>query len=274
MDADIQERRAIEYALCIEALRNDRVPPGAEGVFDQALNNGLAAIVAFAWPGHEFEPGKTKVRSATALLNVINRRGEPQNDGTIRVMHDPSGPEYELPSPAFPDDPWPNFTTVDELALRKALDVTHAVRHGRAAGDDRSASALKDAHLDALAALSAHPALGPTAEQIAEEHSDGARAATRARDVAERQRANAFYQQLDPDERSRREAANYRERHEGETKHGDRCVVERCRGVRQPGARRTPVRRLHRGGRDRRMSDLQLPTHAGSCERVGLRARS
>jgi len=112
-----QRTRAGQYAICANALT--RVSGGAEAVFDQALTNGLAAIVAHAWPGAELEGGANRVRSAAALLDVIKQCGKPAENGTIRVLHDPSGPEYGEPSP-FDNEPWPNFTSVNgarELCL-------------------------------------------------------------------------------------------------------------------------------------------------------------
>jgi len=42
--------RALDYARCTQALREDRERPGFAGIFDEALPNALAAIVA-RWPG-------------------------------------------------------------------------------------------------------------------------------------------------------------------------------------------------------------------------------
>ncbi len=46
MEEDRQNERARQYAVCTYALRNDRASDGAEAIYDQALTNGLAAIVA------------------------------------------------------------------------------------------------------------------------------------------------------------------------------------------------------------------------------------
>jgi hypothetical protein len=46
---DLNRRRARQYAVCTYALDYDHVTDGAEGVLDQALTNGLAAIVSHEW---------------------------------------------------------------------------------------------------------------------------------------------------------------------------------------------------------------------------------
>jgi hypothetical protein len=226
VDEGIQRSRALEYGVCTTALTSDRVTHGAEGVFDQALTNGLAAIVAYAWPGAELSG--TRVRSAAQLLDVIGRHGKAHEDGTVRVLHDPKGPEYEPPSPLFPDDPWPNFTSVNEPVLRDALDVTQAIRHARVDGRV-SDMALTDEHRAALADLGFHPALRPIIDELADVLDDATRANARARDGAERERAGAYHRQLDADETARREAIDYRGQHDWETSDGDRSVVEECR---------------------------------------------
>jgi hypothetical protein len=103
-----QDHRAVQYAVCTYALEHDRVTDGAEGIFDQALTNGLAAIVARAWPGAELK--RSLVWSARELLDVIEQRGTRDRDGSVRVLHDPDGPEFE--EVLFSDEPLPNFTTV------------------------------------------------------------------------------------------------------------------------------------------------------------------
>ena len=67
-DAEWQRRR--EYGECTAALVMNPEANGAGGLFNQALSNGLAAIVSHHWPGRE---GKAngRVKSA-ALLSFIN----------------------------------------------------------------------------------------------------------------------------------------------------------------------------------------------------------
>ncbi|GAA2171255.1 hypothetical protein [Actinomadura napierensis] len=88
-----QRHRAAQYARCTHALGGipvTEVTDGAEGVFDQALTNGLAAIVAHDWPGEE-TTGTGRVLPAAGLLTVIERHGETASDGIVRVPDDPAG---------------------------------------------------------------------------------------------------------------------------------------------------------------------------------------
>src|SRR4051812_14786526 len=130
MDDALTEARARQYAACSYALRHDRVQDGAEAIFDQALTNGLVAIVAHTWPGEETRR-RGGIKSASELLDTIEQHGTISDDGAVRVPHDPDGPEFE-------DDPiWgcvENFATVDVPALRDALAVTQAIRHARPDG--------------------------------------------------------------------------------------------------------------------------------------------
>lgn len=58
---DMQFRRARQYGFCTYAIAYDRVTDGAEGVFDQAVTNGLAAIVAHNWPGAELKSNRGQI---------------------------------------------------------------------------------------------------------------------------------------------------------------------------------------------------------------------
>ena len=66
--------RALDYARCTQALREDRERPGFAGIFDEALTNALAAIVAARWPGTEMRG--SRVKSASELLDVIEEHGD------------------------------------------------------------------------------------------------------------------------------------------------------------------------------------------------------
>lgn len=205
--------------MCTYALRHDRVSDGAEGVYDQALTNGLAAIVAHNWPGEEMEGSGGKSRAARALLKVIENRGVQPDRGRVRVMHYVDQPEYEE-HPAL--GRVENFTTVDVPAFQDALRVTQAIRHARATGED--GAELTEQHVEALTALDYHPALFAITDELIERSQAG----IAGRDGAERARAAAYYQALDHDERERREAIDYVSDHARETHHGDRAVVEEC----------------------------------------------
>ncbi|MFC5748452.1 hypothetical protein [Actinomadura rugatobispora] len=92
----VQRGRARQYTLCAIALQHDRLSVGAEGVFDQALTNGLAAVVAHTWPSKEADR-KGRVLSADSLLTVIENHGTAAEDGVMWVPHDPEGPLYDEP---------------------------------------------------------------------------------------------------------------------------------------------------------------------------------
>lgn len=204
--------------MCTYALGHDRVVDGAEAVYDQALTNGLAAIVAHNWPGSEMEKPGGRMLPASGLLTVIEGRGLVVDGGQVRVLHAEGEPEFE-------DDPLfgrvENFVIVDVPTFRKALQETQAIRHARATGD--AAASLTEAHVKALEALDHHPALFTITDELMERSQLG----IAGRDAAERARAGAYYQALDADERERRQAIDYTEQHEWETK-DDRSVVDVC----------------------------------------------
>ena len=82
--------RALDYARCTQALREDRERPGFAGIFDEALTNALAAIVAARWPGTEMRG--SRVKSASELLDVIEEHGEETEVGVFELS-DPHGPQ-------------------------------------------------------------------------------------------------------------------------------------------------------------------------------------
>lgn len=156
---------------------------------------------------------------ASGLLTVIEERGIAIHDGQVRVLHAEGEPEFE-------DDPLfgrvENFVAVDVPAFREALQVTQAIRHARATGDDQTAP-LSETHVNALEALDHHPALFTITDELIERSQAG----IAGRDAAERARAGAYYQALDIEERERRQTIDYTEQHAWETK-DDRSVVEVC----------------------------------------------
>ncbi|MEU9059172.1 hypothetical protein AB0D13_09915 [Streptomyces sp. NPDC048430] len=72
--------RAYHYARCAAILGADHSAAGAAAVFDQALSNGLAAIVERAWPGEEWKR-EGLLKSAAELLDVVARSAEPAGGG-------------------------------------------------------------------------------------------------------------------------------------------------------------------------------------------------
>lgn len=222
---DTQKARARQYALCTVALKYDRISAGAEGVFDQALTNGLAAIVAHMWPGKEIGR-RGRVKSAAELLKVIADEGVTANDGTIQVVHERGQepepepePETELvedpfgaPSRIFerPSVWMPNYTTVNAAVLEGAIDATQAIRHARATDADTDAT-LSEEQVEALDALSYHPALDGISEHLYERVTEDDEAADRA----EAARALAYLELLrEGGELERRTAIDYRAEYE------------------------------------------------------------
>jgi hypothetical protein len=116
-----QAIRRARFAANFHALKGGQVPP--EGVFDAALTNGLAAIVAHDWPGEDLN-ARGRVHSAPKLLGIIE---EKQTLGYFQ--HD---------------------------LLLDAVLLTAALRHG--AVDDDFAD-ITVHHIGAVEILDQHPAL-------------------------------------------------------------------------------------------------------------------
>lgn len=139
--------RAAQYARCTHQLERElqaalaerRDPDATEGVFDQALANGLAAIVHDEWPGEVDDP-RGGVKSPRALLAVIAQHAPPGTDGVSRLVPRDGTPHTEV--------------CVDSDALTAGLDATQPTRHGR-----HLAPGLTLPVVRALTALDRHPAL-------------------------------------------------------------------------------------------------------------------
>lgn len=215
----MQRSRARQYAVCTFALAADRSSDGAEAIFDQAATNGLAAIVAYAWPGAEVDK-RSRVLSAAALLEVITARGTAQDDGVVLIEHAPalSAREDDL----IGAEPVPNATRVDVRALRAAITATQAVRHARQS-NERTDAALADKHVEALRQLDFHPALF----SLTDESIDRAELEVARTDAVEHERAGRFFRALDDEDREARGAVDYVARYAWET-HDDRVEVEGC----------------------------------------------
>ncbi|WP_157535247.1 hypothetical protein [Nocardia inohanensis] len=149
------DRRVEEYAKCTYALTHQPGLDGREAVFDQALTNGLAVLVAHTWPGEEMKTvrGQVQIKSAAELLGVIKDK-----TGSGRIPHDLDNPVTDLPDTYDPLVVLP-FTEVNVPLLKAAVVATQAIRHARETGSDTD-SVLTIEHLAALAALDRHPKLG------------------------------------------------------------------------------------------------------------------
>ncbi|MEV0040837.1 hypothetical protein AB0H70_33570, partial [Streptomyces sp. NPDC050804] len=104
--------RAYHYARCAAILSSDHTAAGAAAVFDQALSNGLAAIVERAWPGQEWKR-EGFLKSAAELLDVIAGSAEAAGAGIYFIRLDPSN------LPAF----FKKFRGDDPDDLRVRVDV-------------------------------------------------------------------------------------------------------------------------------------------------------
>jgi hypothetical protein len=187
--------RADEYGRCTRALQDDRERPGNEAIFDQALTNGLAAIVARRWPGEEMD--RNRVKSAKALLDVIAEHADEAEEGVVEL------PDLDPPPAGSPfgDDPAP--TVVKVALLRAAIDVTQRPRHARLAPREP----LGDDHVEALAALNADDSLRVS---FGEFDLDEFEERVALHDAAEIGRARAYLNVLGVSEEwERREAANF-----------------------------------------------------------------
>lgn len=214
---DVQSHRARQYAVCTYALEGTPAADGAEAIFDQALSNGLAAIVAAEWPGSEVGRGG-RVLSAGDLLTVIEQRGRTADDGFIHLLREGQSEWVTLP---FEEDPFPNFTSIDVRTLRDGLDKTQDIRHARHEGEDPEG--VSDEHIAALRDLGNHPALFALDDEALERAEMGL-----AQEVAaEHDRATDYWAALGEDERARRMAINYREHYAWETA-DERCEVQDC----------------------------------------------
>ncbi|MER5556188.1 hypothetical protein ABT001_31730 [Streptomyces sp. NPDC002793] len=176
----MQTNRAYQYARCSAVLAADPEVPGHEATYDQALSNGLAAIVAQQWPGQELS-SEGHVKSARQLLKVITKQADAQPDGTYLI--------------AWPDrHENPEKICVNTEVLCDGINETQAARHGRGSGN------LQRHHIDALLALDGHPALG----RMTEVHSDGQWIKAEVEDRYEQERAETYLAFIGDDEAAAR----------------------------------------------------------------------
>lgn len=121
----IRVLRRVAYGLNTLALREGRVP--AEGPFDAAAANGLAAIIAHEHPGAE--------RSKDGQISSPN-----QLLGYVRQQRD--------------TEPWAQSINVE--LLEEGVRWSQPFRHGRA---DDEWTRVSGSHIAALVGLDEHPAL-------------------------------------------------------------------------------------------------------------------
>lgn len=138
------------YAEGTAVLDEDCHVSGAEGLFDQALTNGLLAIAAAAIPGHA-AAGTGFMPPASRLLADIAKHA-PSTDGISRVLTGRKVTDLGLLGLAETDED--EFVEVRVDQLSSALTRTQAARHGQGPGGQVNIDDVA-----ALLALDSHPAL-------------------------------------------------------------------------------------------------------------------
>lgn len=191
--------RRDEYRRCTRSLVADRGRDGAAGIFDTALSNGLAAIVVARWAGQEAER-RGWIRSASALLDVIEANAEPAANGNYELADLEPPPDTDV----FGAPLGPTPTRIDPEVLRDAIRRTQTIRHARA----KEAEPLEERHIDALVALNSDVALRVSLEY---EDIDEYEERVRLADAIERARARTYVDMLSLDELERRSGVDYEE---------------------------------------------------------------
>ncbi|ALO91253.1 hypothetical protein SHL15_0036 [Streptomyces hygroscopicus subsp. limoneus] len=167
---------------------------GREGIFDQALSNGLAAIVASEWPGKELDR-KGRVLSASALLKVIEEH-VPATDGIVLLPD--KDPMPEIPQgdtdSLFQASRLSWYTRIDVRTLQNGIEASQAARHGRGVGG------LQHRHIEALLALDGHRSLGV----MGEEQQDRFQQTMQSEDAASQKRAAEYLERIGEEEAARR----------------------------------------------------------------------
>lgn len=190
----MQRQRAETYARCTAEIDGNYSAPGAEAIFDQALTNGLAAIVSSQWGEEEAADKKGRVKSAAQLLTVVEDKAEPvAAEPGIFVIPDPEPAAAAVPGDSRWPWPWaqdPNLpdldTRINVTVLRDGIKGTQPVRHASGEGG------LRHEHVDALLALDDHESL----RSLGAEHSDRAWESTRDEDRHSRARAAALLSRI------------------------------------------------------------------------------
>ncbi|MEU9190313.1 hypothetical protein AB0D14_38500 [Streptomyces sp. NPDC048484] len=166
---------------------------GREGIFDQALSNGLAAIVAFEWSGEESHKGR--VLPASALLKVIEGHVHAE-DGIVLIPDKHPLPEIPQADPdsLFQPRRLSTHTRVDVRTLQNGIEASQTARHGRGAGG------LQRRHIEALLALDEHESLGVMGEQ----QQDRIQETAQREDSASQERAAEYLERIGEEEAARR----------------------------------------------------------------------
>ncbi|MET9671264.1 hypothetical protein ABZY19_39120 [Streptomyces sp. NPDC006475] len=167
---------------------------GREGIFDMALSNGLAAIVAYEWPGEDMNRSG-RVLPASALLQVIEDKLT-ASDGVVLIpdKHQVSEIPQGGTDSIFQTPRLSSATRIDLGTLRDGIDQSQAARHGRGAGG------LQRRHIEALLDLDGHESL----QTMGEHQSDRIRDTALQEDATSRVRASAYLERIGEEEAARR----------------------------------------------------------------------
>ncbi|MFI5690070.1 hypothetical protein [Streptomyces sp. NPDC051636] len=175
---------------------------GPEGVFEQALSNGLAAIVAHEWPGQEAH-SNGHIRSARELLRVImehaRRERLPEQDAIVLIpdKHRPRTTPLSSPESLTQERPQGRHTPIDVSTLLDGINVSQPARHARGAGG------LQRRHIEALLALDGHESL----RKMGEQQHDRIREQAWKEDAVSQKRAAEYLERIGEEEAARRAEA-------------------------------------------------------------------
>lgn|GEM_PF-3245058 len=181
------------YAAGTALLEQDKEVANAEGIFAQALTNGLLAIAAHSIADHPAAAvGSRSLPPASKILDDLVTAF----DETGGVCWVPTSEEAtELTPTGLVRLGYERKVAVQTDQLRDALRRTNAPRHGRGAG-----GVLTDHDIKALVELDAHPAL----RSLSGRYVDEAWRRGRVEDLNERARAEEYLEFLNEDERAHR----------------------------------------------------------------------
>ncbi|MFG2767850.1 hypothetical protein [Streptomyces rubiginosohelvolus] len=180
---------------------------GSDGLYAEALNSALAAIVAHEWPGEEAKGGGYVLGPGELLALIEGKAQDPaveravMDNGAVLILD--QHPAAELPrGPANTifDVKRPSAsrgTRIDIGTLQEGNRQAAKSRHGRGTG------ILTLAHVTALLALDGHDSLHAIGEQQADRVRNGALRA----DAAARDTAAAFLDRIGEEEAERRAEA-------------------------------------------------------------------
>ena len=115
------------YGLNLAALLDELVP--ADGAFDSAAANGLAAIISYEMPGHDLNPKTFRVKAPRDLVSVVRTASNKQKSWAL---------------------------SIDCNKLDEAITYAQAFRHGRA---EDEWTCVDKKHINALCELDSHTSL-------------------------------------------------------------------------------------------------------------------